>query len=54
LWAKLAVSATTAVVFVAYLRGGVGRRVAPAPVARDDRELLSLGGDAVATAARAL
>ena len=54
LWAKLAVSATTAVVFVAYLRGGVSRRAAPAPVARDDRELLSLGGDAVATAARAL
>jgi uncharacterized membrane protein SpoIIM required for sporulation len=55
--AKLAVSAATAVLLVAYLRGGVQRRFVAGDTGPDDRELLSLGGysgtPTVATADRA-
>jgi hypothetical protein len=44
--AKLAVSATTAVLFAAYLRGGVHRRVSRVQTTRTDGALLALGGEA--------
>ena len=51
--AKLAVSAATAVLFAAYLRGGVRQRIGRAQAqATDDVSLLALGGelDTMATA----
>ena len=44
--AKLAVSAATAVLFAAYLRGGVRRRVSRVQTTRTDGALLALGGEA--------
>ena len=40
--AKLAVSATTAVLFIAYLRGGVRKRAVALPLVVEDRALLGL------------
>jgi hypothetical protein len=56
LWAKLSVSAATAVLLAAYLRGGVRPRAASVQPPRDDAGLLALGGetDTLVTADRAL